>query len=318
MDSADSTLVSICIPCRNAVNYVGPAIESVLAQTWRNLEVIVVDDDSTDGSSAVLDQFVDRGVTLIRAKCGSASRARNVAYSRARGAYVKYFDADDLLNETCIEEQMARLAGNDRCVASSAWGRFYADDIGTFKPNPQEVWCDMAPTEWLTKSWYGARPMMQPGMFLIPRAVHQSAGLWDEQLTLIDDFEFLTRILCHSTGVRFAERAVLYYRSGLPSSLSSRRDRTAVESAFQSLHLATGHLLQARNDSTTRQACANILQDFIYTYYPEYGDLRKRVAARVRELGGSNLAPAGPPRFERLRRVVGWKIARRIQRLAGR
>ena len=92
----------------------------------------------------------------------------------------------------------------------------------------------------------------------------------------------------------------------------------AVESAFHSLLLGTGHLLNKRSDHRAREACANMLQDFIYTYYPEHPDLRVEMARRVAELGGSNLQADGPPRFKQLQKLTGWKLARRIQQLAYR
>jgi hypothetical protein len=79
--------------------------------------------------------------------------------------------------------------------------------------------------------------------------------------------------------------------------------------------LGAAHLLARRDDAATRRAGANLLQDFIYTYYPDHADLRARVQARIEELGGSDLPPSGPPRFESLARLVGWRLARRVQRL---
>ena len=58
-------LVSICIPCHNASLYVGAALDSVLNQTWRNLEVIVVNDGSTVGSAEILEAYRHRGVQII-------------------------------------------------------------------------------------------------------------------------------------------------------------------------------------------------------------------------------------------------------------
>jgi hypothetical protein len=155
-------------------------------------------------------------------------------------------------------------------------------------------------------------------MFLIPRALLAEVGGWDRRLSLIDDFEFIARVLAISAGVRFAPSARLYYRSGLPGSLSGRTSRPAVESAFLSSMLATQHLLDAEDSPRTRRACANILQNFEYTYYPEHADLRARMRARVAELGGADLAPGGPPGFQKLSRAIGWRAARRVQILAER
>jgi hypothetical protein len=153
-------------------------------------------------------------------------------------------------------------------------------------------------------------------MFLIPRLLIEKHGGWDERLSLIDDFEFFARILSRSSGLRFAPNASLFYRSGLPGSLSGRKSRGAVESAHLSLLLGTQHLLDAEDSPRTRKTCANLLRDFEYTYYPHHSDLRASMRARVEQLGGWDLEPDGPPGFHKLRRFVGWKLARRVQRLA--
>ena len=160
--------------------------------------------------------------------------------------------------------------------------------------------------------------MTQPGMFLVPRLLVMRVGGWDERLSLIDDFEFFARIIVHSGGVRFAPQARLYYRSGIEGSLSGRKSRDAVESAFLSISLGTQHLLDAEESRRTRRACANIFQSFDYEHYPHHADLRVKVRRRVTELGGSDLAPIGPPRFQQLRKLVGWRAARRLQQVAHR
>ncbi|QJE94285.1 glycosyltransferase family 2 protein [Luteolibacter luteus] len=307
------TKVSICIPCHNAAAYVAAALDSVLAQTWPSIEIIVVNDGSTDDSAAILDRYLPKGVRVIHERMGSAAKARNRAAAEATGDFIKFFDADDLLSPAHIELQMKRLAGRCDAIAVSEWGRFYDDDPSTFRPNPQSVWRDMEGTEWLVEALHDARPMMQPGMFLIPRAILEASGGWDEELSLIDDFEFFSRTLSHAKESLFTPGAVLYYRSGISGSLSGRKSRKAVESAYHSLLRGTGHLLSRRSDKAARLSCANVLQDFIYTYYPEHADLRATLQDRIAELGGSNLSPDGPPRFQQLRKLVGWRLARRVQ-----
>jgi len=291
-------------------------LDSVLNQTYKNLEIIVVNDGSSDGSAEVLDRYKERGVRVIHEKCGSAAKARNQALKEAKGEYIKFFDADDLMSPEMIEKQVARLAGRTDAVASSEWGRFHGE-LSTFKSNPQSVWRDMEPTEWLVEAWRDARPMMQPGMFLIPRTILEKTGGWDEELTLIDDFEFFARVLCHSREVLFTPEAVLYYRSGITGSLSGKKSRKAIESQYHSLLRGIAHLLARRQDPAARLSCANVLQDFIYTCYPDHADLRNYLKIRIQELGGSNLQPDGPPRFQKLRNVIGWKAARRVQKMMG-
>jgi glycosyltransferase involved in cell wall biosynthesis len=306
------------MPAYNAEDYVAAALDSVLGQTWSNLEIIVVNDGSTDGTAGVLDRYSDEArVTVIHQENQGAATARNRAYEESSGELIKFFDGDDLLSPEFLERQVKRLDGSTTHVASAEWARFYDDPSeATFELEP--VWQDMDPVNWLVTAWQDARPMMQPALWLIPRPLLKRAGLWNEDLSLIDDFEFGARLLAHSEGVRFTSGARLYYRSGLDSNLSGQDSREHVESAFQSLLDGTQHLLDREDSPRTRRAAANMLQDFIYGYYPNHSDLRAKMRARIEELGGSDLEPKGPPGFEMLRPIVGWKLARRIERFAVR
>jgi glycosyltransferase involved in cell wall biosynthesis len=310
--------VSICVPCYNAGRFVGIAVRSALEQTWQDLEVIVVDDGSTDDSVSSLAEIRDPRLRVIqqdnRGQCAAANRALAVA----NGRYIKFFDADDVLSRDHVTLQMARLEGQDDCVAMGEWGRFYGD-------TPEEATFDVLPhyrdsrsVDWLTSDWMNARAMMQCGLWLIPREVLNRSGPWDERLSLINDFEFFARVLSHATKVLYTPGARLFYRSGIPGSLSGRKSRKAVESAFMSLMLGTAHLLKAENSKLTRQACANILQAFDYSYFPHHADLRTQIRARVADLGGADIEPDGPPRFHQLRRVIGWQAARLVQNLVRR
>ena len=309
--------VSILIPCYNAAPYVAAALESVLAQTFKDIEVIVVDDGSTDGSVDIVETFASRGVRLIRQANAGASAARNRAFAASRGVAVLYFDADDLMGDRHLSALQAAIADAPGCVAMSCWDRFYDEPNEAAFPW-RDSYRSSAGAAWLAREWQNVDVMMQPGMFLIPRDLHEKVGAWDERLSLSDDFEFFARALSRAAEVRIAADARLYYRSGLACSLSGKTKRDAIESAFLSLMLGTQHLLDVDDSPSARLGCANLLQNFDYTYYPAHSDLRAKVRARVTELGGSNWKPSGPPGFHLLRKWIGWRAARRAQRLAER
>jgi glycosyltransferase involved in cell wall biosynthesis len=289
----------------------------VLGQTWQPLEVIVVDDGSTDGSAAILAGYARRGVRVLHQQNAGAAAARNRALEASTGESVLFLDADDLINPEHIASLHAAIADAPGCIAMSQWDRFTVCPDETRFPH-RSTYRDAPGAAWLVQDWAEAGSMTQCGMFLIPRAVLAETGGWNERLTLIDDFELYARVIAASAGVRYAEGARLYYRSGLGGSLSGARSRKAVESAFLSLMLGTGHLLAAEDSPRTRRACANVLQNFDYAYYPAHTDLREKVRARIADLGGSDLAPDGPPGFQRLRRLVGWRAGRRVQHVAER
>ena len=311
-------LVSICIPCFNAERYLAETLDCLLAQTWKALEIVVVNDGSSDRSGDIAESYRARGIRVAHQTQSGQCAAANHAFALSSGSLVKFFDADDLLSPSCIEDQVQRLGGRVDSVVSAEWGRFYGEDLASFRLNPQSVWRDLLATDWLVEAWRDAQPMMQCGLWLIPREILERTGGWDESLSLINDFEFISRVLCHAKEVRFTPGARLYYRSGIPGSLSSRKTRAAAESAFQSILKGTGHLLARRNDAAARLSCANVMQNFLYTFYPQHPDLRSAMSLRIAELGGSDLPSPGGPWFQRASRLIGWKAARRLQRGAGR
>ncbi len=307
--------ISVLIACCNAQAFIAETLDSILAQTYQASEIIVVDDGSSDDSPSIVARYADRGVQLLRQKNHGASIARNRAFSASTGKFVIFVDADDLIGPDHLKSLYSRLRVEQRCVALSKWDRFFTNPTEARFPD-RSTERDLQGIDWLMLDWEGGYPMTQSGMLLIPRALIEERGAWDESLSLIDDFEFFARIIVHSDGVRFAPDARLYYRSGRPGTLSGRKTRKAVESAFRSLTLGVSHVLAVENSPRTRGICANILQDFDYTHYPHHADLRSQIRARVAELGGATRAPDGPPGFHRLRQFTGWKIARRVQRFA--
>ena len=119
-------LVSILIPAYNAEQWLAETLQSALAQTWQNKEIIVVNDGSTDCSASVARQFESCGVKVISQENKGASAARNRAFQEAKGDFIQYLDADDLLAPDKIERQV-QLLGNEEnynCVTSGEWGRF--------------------------------------------------------------------------------------------------------------------------------------------------------------------------------------------------
>lgn len=113
-------VVSIIIPCFNAEAFISDAIRSALAQSYPNKEIIVVDDGSRDGSVAVVQGFAT-SVRLVTGPNGGGSRARNKGLSLARGEFIQFLDADDLLHPLKIQRQLEVLLANGHDAVYSDW-----------------------------------------------------------------------------------------------------------------------------------------------------------------------------------------------------
>ncbi len=121
-------LVSIALPVKNMADTVGRAIESVLAQTYTNWELLVLDDGSTDNSAAVVQRFSDSRIMLITDNENSGFAANlNLAIKLAKGQYFARFDADDLMRPERLARQVAFLKRNPNVdvlgTAMSVYGR---------------------------------------------------------------------------------------------------------------------------------------------------------------------------------------------------
>ncbi len=108
--STSPVTVSVVVPCHNAEPYLGRTLASICAQSWRDLEIIVVDDGSTDGSVAVAEGLGDPRLRVVRqAASGGPSAPRNRGIAEARGRLVFFCDADDVMRPGKVEAQVALL-----------------------------------------------------------------------------------------------------------------------------------------------------------------------------------------------------------------
>ena len=118
-----SELISVIIPVYNVREYLPQCLDSVIRQTYQNIEILVVDDGSTDGSLLICDDFAEKDsrIHVIRAAHGGISAARNIGIENANGVYLTFFDSDDWMEPDTIETyvQMAEQTGADiSCVGS--------------------------------------------------------------------------------------------------------------------------------------------------------------------------------------------------------
>lgn len=304
-------LVSVIMPARNAARWLPQSLDSVLAQTYPHREIIVVDDGSTDETAAVLEAYrCAHGIRVLTQPTGGGqSRACNRGLAEARGQYVKFFDADDVMSPNMLETQVAALDGHPGCLAFGIWGRFYRDPAeAVFKPHPG--WHDAdSGLEWIVETWADTRPMYQCALWLLPRELLARVGGWDERLSLINDFEFFTRLVLNSRGLIFTPDAHLYYRSNLPGSLSAQKTPAALASCLLSCQLGIAHLLAREDSPRTRRVSADILRNFSFDFHPTCPQLASDAERQITALGGSAVRPGGGRLFRLVSTCFGWPAA---------
>ena len=113
-DNKSMPIVSVIIPVYNVKPYLEESLESVINQTYKNLEIIVVDDGSNDGSEKICDEYApkDDRIKIIHRKNGGLSVARNTGLDNMNGEYIAFLDSDDIYHPAMIQEMLLPLLYN--------------------------------------------------------------------------------------------------------------------------------------------------------------------------------------------------------------
>jgi glycosyltransferase involved in cell wall biosynthesis len=187
--------VSVIIPTYNRAHLIGQAIDSLLAQTYHDFEVIVVDDGSTDNTQAVLSRYGDR-ITYIFQKNAGPSAARNTGIRASKGELLAFLDSDDMMSPTKLALQVAYLEAHPEVgVVYSGWQYLSEDGTtvqGEVRPDREgEILKDLLVEGYL----------FPPVAALMRRECIDRVGVFDESLPTYEDPEFWIRIAL--AGYRF-------------------------------------------------------------------------------------------------------------------
>ncbi len=177
-------MISVIIPCYNAENFIGEAIESVLRQTFKPYEIIVVDDGSTDDSAKIALSF-GPPVKVIRQSNKGESVARNVGIKEAKGEFIYFLDADDIVEKNSFEKMLKKVK-DENSVILMGEALFRDDPSKPFKtilPQFKTFLPDIFTTN------FGP-----PICWLFPAKLVKKVGGFREDLRLSEDWEFCARI----------------------------------------------------------------------------------------------------------------------------
>ena len=197
------TKVSVIIPTFNRENYITEAIGSVFSQTYRNFEIIVIDDGSTDNTKQVLNKYNGQIKYFYKENGGKAS-ARNFGITKSNGAYIAFLDSDDIWNHTILEEEIKFLKTNfyDMVYSSMVMKNQKGDIIGRKPSKPQiGTFC------WMLKN-YGHIPV---STVLIRKQCLIKVGYFDVNLRVMEDFDWCLRV-AQNCRIGFLNKDLAIYR----------------------------------------------------------------------------------------------------------
>jgi glycosyltransferase involved in cell wall biosynthesis len=264
-------LVSVVIPTYNYGRFVVDAVRSALAQTYRNFEIIVVNDGSTDDTEERLEPFLDR-IRYIRQDNQGLSAARNTGIRAAAGQWIAFLDSDDQWHPRKLEFQMryldshpdvALLAAHVLTDLTGGWPEIAADS----NPSAESVRFE----DILLRSQFG------PSSVVVRRECFERSGLFDAALRSVEDRDMWIRIACHYPVAKL--NASLWWYRVHNASMSRvadrmvRCERQVLEKAFaQCPPLKRRRLIRLQSFSYFHRSSA-------YTY--DAAGMRVQAAVRI-------------------------------------
>ena len=251
-------LVTAIIATYNRGYIVCEAIDSILNQTYRNTEIIVVDDGSTDDTQQKLQRYGDRIRVLSQKNSGPAA-AWNAGIKAAKGKIICFLGSDDLWLPTFVERQVSVLERGGPSVPlsiSNAFTRWangretYSFDLACLRPEAEEgLWLN-AVDVLLT------RFVMCGQMIAIRREALEQIGLFDGTLSYLEDYDIALRLSLEGSWGYIREPLVFYRQSTSGDSMSLQA--SSVDARLSELHSAYSTKGQRRHASTTSSAAVEI------------------------------------------------------------
>lgn len=264
--SDSAGLVSIVIPCYRGEAYLAQAIESCLAQTYTDLEIIVVDDASPDGCREIAERFaaIDPRVRVVaRETNGGVARAFNSGFAAAQGEFLTRLAQDDVFEPNAIEQMVSRLTS-----AGAPVGLVYCDCVGmdergnrlgtSVAPRPEEA----------------LRYRNQIGLCVMwTRRVWETVGGFDPECDAAEDYDYWLRVAARFDLARCDGPPALRVRFH-PEMGSVRSAVKQVSSTHRAIRKAYGGRLRLNSDFVRRQmalGCARVTAGLALKDQQRYG-----------------------------------------------
>ena len=199
------TTVSVLIPSYNHAHFVSAAVSSALAQTYSDVDIIVIDDGSVDNTAEVVATFGD-AVNYVYQKNQGLSAARNTGIRHARGDYIALLDADDLWSPEFIEESVKVIEQNPRVGLTYSWWS-HIDENGDPMPEPGYF----NQRGHLLKT-FAVRNYFPPVSVLVRKSCVEEAGGFDEKLFALEDWDLWFRIAANGWEFDCVPQVLAQYR----------------------------------------------------------------------------------------------------------
>jgi len=260
MARGSSPTVSVVIPVYNGARYLAQAIQSVLDQTYKNFELIIVDDGSTDHTREVVCSFIEKEQLPIRyifQNNGGEALARNTGIAAAKGDYLAFIDADDMWMPNKLEQEVSLLEeskGIGLVFTSyrACIGEKVTDEVVSV--DRQKLDGNLLSFEELLK-----RSFIAPSAIVVRKEIMQQVGPFDSSFKMCTDYDMWLRI-SQITNIAYIDEPLMIYRIH-PWQISTKDKKLNVEGEIRIYETWLKHL---RNKN---QKAVEILRECLHIRY---------------------------------------------------
>lgn len=211
-------LISIIMPAHNCERFIHLAIRSVLEQTYKNLELIIIDDASTDDTADIIKSFPDPRIRYQKMdRIGLPSGVRNVGLEICRGEFIGFLDADDELRPDGIELLYRTLSENPQWIAAEGFSfhineqsEILEGELISESPGQYKIPDSFLP--WSVEAILTLRTMNALPSFLMRREALKYNGLFNDSLLAAEDFEYKIRLYLNGLEIGRIPEYIYYYR----------------------------------------------------------------------------------------------------------
>ena len=299
-------LVSICIPLYNASEYIHETLTRILEQTYTNIEVVVVDDYSTDESYTIAKTFESDQIRVLKNPKKGGNAARNFAFQQSKGDYVKFMDADDYCSENMIKAQLERLLkeGTNQTLVFSKLRVSYLDML---YDKHRDIDKDYIPGIELLIDIWRLKGFNCPHCYLMSSQLVEQSGGWNETILKNQDAEFFARMIALADkALSVPDEFAVWRHTG--KGVSTNSSVEAINSVIDTLDIISKLIIRYKDTDEIRGICGTYIGAYVLGNYSHI----KHLLPKVEQLLLSINAEMKFPNRKVIRLFTfcfGWRVA---------
>lgn len=307
-------LISIIIPVYNSEKYIQGTIYSCINQSYANLEIIIVNDGSTDSSEKIIKKFDDTRIKYYKTPNKGPCHARNFGIKKATGELFQFLDADDILENKKLEVQVGFYRSKGEEYVYSGIMGFIIKGQKKFEKGFNFYYKNLGVQEYFRAMFGNYGKYYTTGMWLIPRKLVEKTHGWDEKVLINNDGEYFSRIILHSKGIIYCPGAIFYYRRDVPMSVSKRFNSRKIYVSWLYSYTCYVKYFQLNFDKKSAEELGReALSVYYCNSYPNYPDLLQECKQQIRLLGYNSPVAYGGKIFKLTSALIGTENALKIR-----